>query len=91
MRHRLFESNKHGRKRLYTKKYDDLHDPVLRPFISVLYTEKKRSFTVSVHGGRIRSPFFFVYDRIAPYASTEIYDRNTGRCNTTKYGRIRIP
>ncbi len=51
--------------------------------------EKKRSFTASVHGGHIRSPFFSVYDRIAPYTDTEIYDRNTGPYNTTKYDRIR--
>jgi hypothetical protein len=55
-------SNRHGRKRPYTEKYDDLHGPVLRSYISVSYTEKygdirtkKRSFTVSVNGGRIRS------------------------------------
>ena len=60
----------------YTEKYGDIR-------------RKKRSFTVSVHGGYIRSPFFSEYDRLAPYTGTEIYDRNTGPCNTTKYGRIR--
>ncbi len=49
---------------------------------------KKRSFTVLVHGGRIQSPFSSVYDRIAPYTVTEIYDRNTITCITAKYGRI---
>jgi hypothetical protein len=74
-------SNRHGRKRPFTEKYDDLHVMVLRPYISVSYTEKygdirrkKRSFTDSVHEGRIRSPFFSVYDRIAPYTDTDIYD-----------------
>ncbi len=50
-------SNKHGRKRPYTEKYDGLHVIVLRSYISVSYTEtyddirrKKRSFTVLVHG-----------------------------------------
>src|SRR5271156_4295697 len=88
--------NKHGRKRPYTEKYDDLHGRVLRPYISVSYTEKngdlrtkKRSCIAFVYGGRIRSPFFSVYDRIVPYTITEIYDRNTRPCNTAKYGRIR--
>ncbi len=27
--------------------------------------------------------------RISPYTATEIYDRNTGSCNTAKYDRIR--
>jgi hypothetical protein len=27
--------------------------------------------------------------RISPYTATEISDRNTGSCNTAKYGRIR--
>jgi hypothetical protein len=35
------------------------------------------------------APFFSVYDRIAPYTGTDIYDRNTVTCNTAKYGRIR--
>jgi hypothetical protein len=54
----LPRSKRHGRKRSYTEKYDDLHGPVLRPFISVSSTEKygdirrkKRSFT-SVYGFR---------------------------------------
>ncbi len=66
-----------------------------RSYISVSYTEtysdmrrKKRSFTVLIHGGRLQSPFSSVYDRIAPYAVTEIYDRNTITCITAKYGRI---
>ena len=33
-------SNKHGRKRPHTKKYDDLHVIVLRSYISVSYTDK---------------------------------------------------
>jgi hypothetical protein len=37
---------------------------------------KKQSFTVLVHGGRIQSPFSF------------LYDRNTIICITAKYGRI---
>jgi len=66
----LPRSNKHGRKRLYTEKYDGLHVIVLRSYISVSYTEtygdirrKKQSFTVWVHGGRIQSPFSSVYNR----------------------------
>jgi len=49
-------SNKHGRKRPYTEKYDGLHVIVLRSYISVSYTEtygKIRLYTV-VHD-RIRS------------------------------------
>jgi hypothetical protein len=34
------------------------------------------------------SPYFSVYDRMAPYTGTEIYDRNTGPRNTAKYSRI---
>jgi hypothetical protein len=86
-------SNKHGRKRPYTEKYDDLHVIVLRSYISVSYTEKYgdirtqiRSFTVSVNGGRIRSPFFSVYGLIRPYTDTEIYDRNTITCIPAKHG-----
>jgi hypothetical protein len=77
-------SNKHGRKRPYTAKYDDLHVIVLRSYISVSYTEayvdirrKKRSFTVLVHGGGIQSPF------------SSVYDRNTITCITAKYGHKR--
>jgi hypothetical protein len=68
---------------------------VLRSYISVSYTEtyggirrKKTLFTVLVHEGRIQSPFSSVYDRIAAYTVTEIYDRNTITCITAKYGRI---
>ncbi len=91
----LPRSKKHGRKRSYTEKYDGLHVTVLRSYISVSYTEtcgdirrRKRSFTVSLHGGPIQSPFYSVYDRIAPYTVTDIYDRNTITCVTAKYGRI---
>ncbi len=53
------------------------------------YTEKKkRSFTVLVHGGRIKFPFYPVYDRIPHPQVTEIYDRNTITCITAKYVRI---
>jgi hypothetical protein len=41
------------------------------------YTVKIRSFTISV------------FLRISPYTVTVIYDRNTGPCNTEKYGRMR--
>ncbi len=68
---------------------------VLRSYISVSYTEtygdirrEKRSFAVLVHGARIQSPFSSIYDRIAPYTVTEIYDRNTITCITAKYGPI---
>jgi hypothetical protein len=102
---RLPTSNRHGHKRPYTEKYDDLHGPVLRSYITVSYTEKygdlrrkKRSFTAFVHRSRIRSPFCSVYNRIAPYTVTEICDRNTVPYNTEKYGsctvvyeRIRTP
>jgi hypothetical protein len=36
----LPRSNKHGRKRPHTKKYDDLHVIVLRSYISVSYTDE---------------------------------------------------
>ena len=32
---------------------------------------------------------FFIYDRFSAYTVTEIYDRNAGTGNTTKYDRIR--
>ncbi len=52
---------------------------------------QRRSFT-TVYGKNT-----IVYERIrsvcglciSPYTATEIYDRNTGSCNTAKYGRIR--
>jgi len=47
-------SNKHGRKRPYTEKYDDLHVIVLRSYISVSvygeirrYTEEKKVLTIA--------------------------------------------
>jgi hypothetical protein len=53
---------------------------VLRSYISVSYTEKygdlrrkKHSFTGFVYADRIRSPFFSVYDRVAPYTVREKY------------------
>ena len=48
------------------------------------YTGKIRSFT-TIYGPYTNSVFL----RISPYTATEIYDRNTGPCNTEKYGRIR--
>jgi hypothetical protein len=42
--------------------------------------EKKRSFTILVYGARIQLPFHNVFP---------VYDRNTGSCNTPKYGRKR--
>jgi hypothetical protein len=63
-------SNKHGRKRLHTRKYDDLHVIVLRSYISVSYTDenaivygfsKRRLYTISV---LLRfSPYTDQYDR----------------------------
>jgi hypothetical protein len=44
-------------------------------------------YTEAIYGLRF-TPFFPVYDCIAPYTDTEIYDRNTGPCNTTKHDRI---
>ncbi len=52
---------------------------------------QRRSFTI-VYGKNT-----VVYERkrsvcglrIFPYTATEIYDRNTGSCNTAKYDRIR--
>jgi hypothetical protein len=56
-------------------------------FKSRLFTEKIRPFR-TVYGENM-----VVYDlRFSPYISdtvTEIYDRNTGQCNTEKYGSIR--
>ncbi len=57
----LPRSNKHGRKRPHTKKYDDLHVIVLRSYISVSYTDK--------YGGirtKMRSFAVLVNDRIFP-------------------------
>ncbi len=48
----------------------------------------RSQYTEAIYGLRF-PPFSSVYDRIAPYTGTEIYDRNTEPCNTTKYGRIR--
>ncbi len=45
---------------------------------------QRRSFTTVYE--RKRSVYGL---RISPYTATEIYDRNTGSCNTAKYGRIR--
>jgi len=38
----------HGRKRSFTEKYDDLHDAVLRSYISVTVYGKIRLYTESV-------------------------------------------
>ncbi len=37
----------------------------------------------------MQSPFSSVYDRIAPYTVTDMYDRNKVTCITAKYGRKR--
>ena len=87
--HKIPRSNKHGRKRPYTKKYGDLHVIVLRSYISVSYTDKyggiqtkMRSFTVLINGDYIQNL------RFSPY--TEIYDRNTITGITAKHGRKRL-
>jgi hypothetical protein len=52
--------NKHGRKRPYTEKYDDLHVTVLRSYISVSFTKKYgdiRRKTTIVYDPRIRCPY----------------------------------
>ncbi len=58
----------------------------------MIYEEKNdrllSQYTETIFGLRF-APFCSVHDRIAPYTGTEIYDRNTGPCNTTKYGHIR--
>jgi hypothetical protein len=48
----------------------------------------RSSFTESVYDYRF-APYFPVYHRISPYTVTEKNDRNTGSCNTQKYGGIR--
>jgi hypothetical protein len=51
------------------------------------YDRLLSQYTEAIYGFRF-APFFPVYDRITPYTDTEIYDRNTGPCNTTKHDRI---
>jgi hypothetical protein len=45
-------------------------------------------YTEAIYGLRF-APVLPVYDRIALYTDTEIYDCNTGPCNTTQYDLIR--
>ncbi len=58
----------------------------------MIYEEKNdrllSQYTEAIYGLRF-APFFSLYDHIAPYTCTEIYDRNTGSCNRTKYGGMR--
>ncbi len=89
-------SNTHGRKRPYTEKYDDLHDPVLRSYISVSYTEKygdkrrrKRSFMILVYGVRIRFPFHSVFLRIRSRRKMIVILDYVIRQNTVVYDRKR--
>ncbi len=69
----LPRSNTHGRKRPYTEKYGDKR-------------RRKRSCTKSVYDYSF-APYFPVHHRISPHTVTQKYDRNTGSCNTPKYGR----
>ncbi len=77
---------------IYMVPYYDRLSPCRIRRNTVIYGEKndrlRSQYTEAIYGLRF-APFFSVYDRIAPYTGTEIYDRNTGPCNTTKYGRIR--
>ncbi len=75
----LPRSNKHGRKRSYTEKYGEKNDRLRSQYTEAIYGLRFLRF----------ASFFSVYDYIAPYTGTDIYDRNTGPCNTTKYGRLR--
>jgi hypothetical protein len=82
--------------RSFTTVYGEIRrftcDRITIVYLHVVYGDirrKNRSFTVLVHGGRIQSLFSSVYDRIAPYTVTMIYDRNTITCITAKYSRIR--
>jgi hypothetical protein len=61
----LPRSNRHGRKRSYTEKYGDIR-------------RKKRSFTISVHGGHIRARRYTIVIR-----------DHVIRQNTVVYGEIR--
>ncbi len=98
----LNRSNTHGLKRSYTEKYDDLHGPVLRPFISVSYTEKyehirrkkndrlRSQYTEAIYGLRF-SPYMIVLLRIRVRRSTIVIRDHVIRQNTVVYGGIRIP
>jgi len=58
----------------------------------VIYSERKAHLVSSyteVKYGFCFAPSFFVYDRLARCAVTEIYDLNIASCNTGKYDRIR--
>jgi hypothetical protein len=55
----LPRSNQHDRKRSYMKKYDDIHGPVLRPFISVSYTD---SVTVDLGIGGYIDIFIYSFN-----------------------------
>ena len=64
--------------RIGIKKYDHLQT-------------NKDSFAFSTYRDHMKScftSFLFVYCRILPFLVTEIYDLNTKRFKTTKYGRI---
>jgi hypothetical protein len=96
----LLRSNRHGRKRSYTEKYDDLHGPVLRPFISVSYTEKcgdirrKKNdrllsqYTEAIYGLRF-APYMIVLLRIRARRYTIVIRDHVIRQNTVVYGGIR--
>ncbi len=80
----LPRTNKHGRKRPYTKKYDDLHGRVLRPYISVTVYGEIRWFTEKktvVYCLRTRKPYTVsVLLHFSPYTLvffpyTVVYDR----------------
>jgi hypothetical protein len=46
--------------------------------------------TVIFQNTIVNAPYTIsVFRRISPYTITVKYDRNTGTCNTAKYGRIR--
>ena len=96
----LPRSNKHGRKRPYMEKYDEIHGPVLRPvYLRVVYGETRRY--TEKKNGRLRSlytefvydlrfaPYFGVYDRISLYTSRRYTERNTGPYKTPKYNPLR--
>jgi hypothetical protein len=89
--HQLPRSNKHGRKRSYTEKYDDLHGPVLRPFISVSYTEKKTIvYCLNTRRPYTDSVIVDLGRNINPTTALRIRLGNNGQYTTTHLGHARM-
>ena len=93
-------SNKHGRKRPYMEKYDEIHGPVLRSvYLRVVYGEIRR-YTEKKHGRSIRSSYtisvllhisayMIVFLRIRHGDILSVIRAHVKRQNTILYGSIR--